>query len=182
MGRRQIRTYSFSNRTFFTNCMENRSVSPFLISLAALDSFPPGEAIALRASAPNSNMSVCLLKPITLIGICRGERTPRTTLSFRTSSQTGVGISIEFQAAHRHTGVLTCHFPKFIHEKWCFYPGDCHTSDIGHWFAMTGKSTNSNLSMNEPDKHETDTLFLKRSHHHGRTAEHSYRAPPGCGF
>ena len=41
---------------------------------------------------------------------------------------------------------------------------------------------NSNLSMNEPDKHETDTLFLKRSHHHGRTAEHSYRAPPGCGF
>ena len=50
--------------------MENRSVSPFLISLAALDSFPPGEAIALRASAPNSNMSVCLLKPITLIPIC----------------------------------------------------------------------------------------------------------------
>ena len=52
----------------------------------------------------------------------------------------GVGISIEFQAAHRHRGVLTCHFPKFIHEKWCFYPGDCHTSDIGHWFAMTGSS------------------------------------------
>ena len=74
------------------------------------------------------------------LGICRGERTPRTTLSFRTSPQTGVGISIEFQAAHRHTGVLTCHFPKFIHEKWCFYPGDCHTSDIGHWFAMTGSS------------------------------------------
>ena len=29
--------------------------------------FPPGEAIALRVSAPNSNMSVCLLMPITLM-------------------------------------------------------------------------------------------------------------------
>ena len=27
--------------------MQNRSVSPFLISLASLDSFPPGEAMAL---------------------------------------------------------------------------------------------------------------------------------------
>ena len=36
--------------------------------------------------------------------------------------------------------VLFCCFPDFIHEKWCFYPGDCHTSDIGHWFAMTGSS------------------------------------------
>ena len=74
------------------------------------------------------------------IGICGGKTGHRTTLSFRTSPQTGVGISIEIRAAHRHTGVLTCHFPKFIHEKWCFYPGDCHTSDIGHWFAMTGSS------------------------------------------
>ena len=24
--------------------------------------------------------------------------------------------------------------------------GDCHTSDVGHWFAMTGNSINSNLS------------------------------------
>ena len=70
----------------------------------------------------------------------------RQNVSFRTSAHAGVGISIEFQAAHRHTGVLTCHSPKFIHEKWCFYPGDCHTSDIGHWFAMTGNSINSNLS------------------------------------
>ena len=44
------------------------------------------------------------------IGICRGERTPRTTLSFRTSAHTGVGISIEFQATYRHTG---CSFVPF---------------------------------------------------------------------
>ena len=42
------------------------------------------------------------------LGICRGERTPRTTLSFRTSPQTGVGISIEFWAAHRHTVCSFC--------------------------------------------------------------------------
>ena len=78
------------------------------------------------------------------LGICRipchcDWRTVRTCHSEPVRT-TFVGISIEFQAAHRHTGVLTCHFPKFIHEKWCFYPGDCHTSDIGHWFAMTGSS------------------------------------------
>ena len=37
------------------------------------------------------------------IGICRGKTGHRTTLSFRTSAHTGVGISIEFQAAYRHT-------------------------------------------------------------------------------
>ena len=24
--------------------------------------------------------------------------------------------------------VLFCRFPEFIHEKLCFYPGDCHAS------------------------------------------------------
>ena len=64
----------------------------------------------------------------------------RTTLSFRTSPQTGVGISIEFQAAIVIQAVLFYRFPEFIHEKLYSYPGDCHTSDVGHWFAMTGKS------------------------------------------
>ena len=39
---------------------------------------------------------------------------PRTTLSFRTSAHTGVGISIEFRAAYRHTdrplGTVFRHF------------------------------------------------------------------------
>ena len=38
------------------------------------------------------------------IGIWRGKTGHRTTLSFRTSAHTGVGISIEFQATYRHTG------------------------------------------------------------------------------
>ena len=44
--------------------------------------------------------------------------------------------------------LLFVHFPPiclYVIEKWCLYPGDCHTSDIGHWFAMTGNSINSNL-------------------------------------
>ena len=36
--------------------------------------------------------------------------------------------------------VLSCRFPEFIHDKLCFYRGDCHTSDVGHWFAMTWNS------------------------------------------
>ena len=42
------------------------------------------------------------------IGICGGKTGHRTTLSFRTSAHTGVGISIEFWAVHRHTDCLFC--------------------------------------------------------------------------
>ena len=49
--------YRLKNSTFFTNCIGNRYSSPFLISLAALDSFPPGEAMgAVSASAINNNL------------------------------------------------------------------------------------------------------------------------------
>ena len=50
--------YRLKDSTFFTNCIGNRYSSPFLISLAALDSFPPGEAMgAVSASAINSIFS-----------------------------------------------------------------------------------------------------------------------------
>ena len=52
---------------------------------------------------------------------------------------------------HRIPGSLSSYrlhfsrrFPVFIHEKLCFYPGDCHTRKAD-WFAMTGNSINSNL-------------------------------------
>ena len=41
----QIRRYRLLLCTFFTNCKQIRNISPFLISLALLDSFPPGEAM-----------------------------------------------------------------------------------------------------------------------------------------
>ena len=48
--------YRLKNSTFFTNCIGNRYSSPFLISLASLDSFPPGEAMgAVSASPANPN-------------------------------------------------------------------------------------------------------------------------------
>ena len=50
------------------------------------------------------------------LGICRGEHAPRTTLSFRTSAHTGVGISIEFQIIHRHTDCSILPFPG-IHPR-----------------------------------------------------------------
>ena len=65
----------------------------------------------------------------------------RTTLSFKNQfsflvwespSNSGLPIVIQTVLLHR--------FPEFIHEKLYFYPGDCHTSDVGHWFAMTGNS------------------------------------------
>ena len=47
------------------------------------------------------------------------------TMSFRASAHTGVGIPRILQ-----------HFRPKI-EGFYLYLGDCHTSDIGHWFAMT---------------------------------------------
>ena len=46
-------------------------------------------------------------------------------MSFRTSPQTGVGIP---QMNEKTIGLRITMFEN---------PGDCHTSDIGHWFAMT---------------------------------------------
>ena len=66
-------------------------------------------------------------------------------LSFRTSPQTGVGISNVQQAAKQ----LECHSEPVRTLVWespsssRLRPpndGDCHTSDIGHWFAMTRNS------------------------------------------
>ena len=57
-------------------------------------------------------------------GFWRARRTAGNIpnyMSFRTSPQTGVGI-------------------PFVIEATFLEPGDCHTSDIGHWFAMTGNS------------------------------------------
>ena len=48
--RGQIKPYGFSRYPFFTNRIQIRNRSPFLIRLAALDSFPPGEAIAPLAT------------------------------------------------------------------------------------------------------------------------------------
>ena len=56
----------------------------------------------------NEMQRVCLTKAILHI----------KKLSFRASAHTGVGIS-------------------WIIREFLVYPGDCHTSDVGHWFAMT---------------------------------------------
>ena len=70
-----------------------------------------------------------------IVRTCHCE--PARTLVWQSPSNSGQPIVIQT--------VLSCCFSKFIHEKLCFYPGDCHTSDVGHWFAMTGNSTNSNF-------------------------------------
>ena len=61
---------------------------------------------------------------------CHSE--PVRTLVWESPSNFGQPIVIQ-------TVLLRC-FLEFFHEKWYFYPGDSHTSDVGHWFAMTGKS------------------------------------------
>ena len=54
--------YRLKNSTFFTNCIGNRYSSPFLISLASLDSFPPGEAMALPRQCAKLQFVVMLTK------------------------------------------------------------------------------------------------------------------------
>ena len=47
------------------------------------------------------------------------------TLSLRASAHTGVAIPPDFRTiTSENRGLYS-------------YPGDCHTSDTGHWFAMT---------------------------------------------
>ena len=89
-------------------------------------------------------------------GIYRGKTGHRTTLSFRTSAHTGVGISIKFRATYRHTdrsfipfsGIWLC-----VIERLYFYPGDCHARKA-NWLAMTGNSVNSQfvVLLSQPDK------------------------------
>ena len=49
---------------------------------------------------------------------------PNRTMSLRASAHTGVAIPPIFEQLRPKMGGYS-------------YPGDCHTSDIGHWFAMT---------------------------------------------
>ena len=88
----------------------------------------------------------------------------RQNVSFRTSPQTGVGISIEFLLAHRHT---VCPFlynsPEFIHGKLYFYSGDCHAS-VRYFIAMTGNSINSQFTV---PQNETERVREKRQHKSG---------------
>ena len=58
------------------------------------------------------------------IGIWRTVRTchsePARTLVWESPSTFEYLIVIQTVLSHR--------FPEFVHEKWCFYPGDCHAS------------------------------------------------------
>ena len=79
------------------------------------------------------------------LGICRGKERPRTTRSFRTSAHAGVGISIEFQASHRHTDCFFCIFPELIREIVLLsrrLPRQCD-----HWLAMTWNSIARQISI-----------------------------------
>ena len=66
---------------------------------------------------------------------CHSE--PVRTLVWESPSKFGLLFVIQ--------SVLFWRFPVSIHEKWYVYPGDCHTRKAD-WFAMTGNSSNSNLS------------------------------------
>ena len=64
---------------------------------------------------------------------------PRTTLSFRTSAHTGVGISIEFQIIHRHTNCSILPFPGILPRKIVLLFGRL-PRQCAHWLAMTRNS------------------------------------------
>ena len=70
-----------------------------------------------------------------IVRTCHSE--PVRTLVWESPSNSGQPIVIQ--------SVLSYRFPVSIHEKWYFYPGDCHAS-VRYFIAMTGNSINSNLS------------------------------------
>ena len=80
--------------------------------------------------------------------------THRQNVSFRTSAHTGVGISIEFRAAHRHTGRSFAPFsgihPRKIVLLFGRLPRQCallYRNDMEFGFAMTGNSINSQFTV-----------------------------------
>ena len=93
----QIEKLEFARRAggqVVTNVVCNR-FHPFNFGMIA-----PGNHLdldSLRAAPPARYRSV-----VRKFGICRGKPGRRTTLSFRTSAHTGVGISIEFRTIYRH--------------------------------------------------------------------------------
>ena len=64
---------------------------------------------------------------------------PRTTLSFRTSAHAGVGISIEFRVAHRHTDCPFCAVFEIYRREVVLLTGGL-PRQCAHWLAMTGNS------------------------------------------
>ena len=79
------------------------------------------------------------------IGNLQRKVRPRTTLSFRTSAHTGVGISIKFRAVYRHTDCFILPFPGILPRRIVLLSGRLPRQSAD-WLAMTGNSTNSNLS------------------------------------
>ena len=71
--------------------------------------------------------------------------TPRTTLSFRTSAHTGVGISIEFRVSYRHTDRSFAPFSGICPRGMVLLSRRL-PRQFENWLAMTGNSPNSNLS------------------------------------
>ena len=70
----------------------------------------------------------------------------RQNMSFRTSAHAGVGISIEFRAAYRHTDRSFATFSGIYPREVVRLTGGLPLQSAD-WFAMTGNSINSNLSV-----------------------------------
>ena len=83
------------------------------------------------------------------IGICIGKPGHRTTLSFRTSPQTGVGISIELQATNRHTGRSILPFSDVHPRKVALLTGRLprQESELARNDRKVGNPPNSNSSL-----------------------------------
>ena len=108
------------------------------------------------------------------IGIWRGKTGHRTTLSFRTSAHTGVGISIEFQATYRHTGHSFLPFSGIHPRKGVLLSGGL-PRQCAHWLAMTWNSTNSNL----PQCRFTSKNFIRKLYHNFFKTAMPFRAHLG---
>ena len=108
------------------------------------------------------------------IGIWRGKTGHRTTLSFRTSAHTGVGISIEFQATYRHTGHSFLPFSGIHPRKGVLLSGGL-PRQCAHRLAMTWNSTNSNL----PQCRFTSKNFIRKLYHNFFKTAMPFRAHLG---
>ena len=129
--------------------MAKNSVSILFVG----DGFPVPLHSSLFTASPNPlGRFSCLLReanasPTPLqIGDLQRKVRPRTTLSFRTSAHSGVGISIKFRAVYRHTDHSFAPFSG-IHPGEVVLLSGGLPRQCAHWLAMTGNSANSILSV-----------------------------------
>ena len=128
----------YKKKTAATLTVRQRRHSPGIFSAAdeVCTPFTQGACPLMSGSCRKHSISsfICLSSIPTNLSTCTFFRSSEPELSQKSKVPKQNNVIAN---QRRNAGVAIP--PIFKHLRYGFYayPGDCHTSDIGHWFAMT---------------------------------------------